>query len=195
LDDDDPVAAPRYNSIWTIGADGPWRGNIRGGMYRLTNTMDTSAVRYGYIGLGKADAPLDDLSNVRASVDVRIGGQHIGPFTGAGLLFRFDRLRRFYSGLVMSRYGSGGDNRGQLQLVRRDQQGLGLTPLGAPPGLDAAKAVRLAIAGRGELLELSVDDHVFRSIPAPGDMRGDPGLLAIGTGEFEFDNFVIADVE
>jgi hypothetical protein len=27
------------------------------------------------------------------------------------------------------------------------------------------------------------------------DMRGDPGLLAIGTGEFEFDNFAIADVE
>jgi hypothetical protein len=26
-------------------------------------------------------------------------------------------------------------------------------------------------------------------------MRGDPGLLAIGTGEFEFDNFAIADVE
>jgi len=48
---------------------------------------------------------------------------------------------------------------------------------------------------RGESLDLSVDDEPFRSIPAPGDMRGDPGLLAMGTGDFEFDNFVIADVE
>lgn len=195
LDDDDPVAGPRYSTIWTIGADGPWRGSIRGGVYRLSNTTDTAAVRYGYIGLSKGDGPRDDLSNARASVEVAIGEQHIGPFTAAGLLFRFDRSRRFYTGLVLSCHASGGDSRSQLQLVRRDAQGLGLTPLGGPQGMDASKRFRLAIVGRGEFLDLSVDDQPFRSIPAPGDMRGDPGLLAIGTGEFEFDNFAIADVE
>jgi hypothetical protein len=196
LDDDDPVAGARYSTIWTIGADGPWHGSIRGGLYRLSNTTDTAAVRYGYVGLGKvAGGPLDDLSSTRASVDVGIGEQNIGPFTAAGLLFRFDRSRRFYTGLVLSRHASGNDRRSQLQLVRRDAQGLGLTPLGGPHGMDASKRVKLAITGRGETLDLSVDNEPFRSIPAPGDMRGDPGLLAIGTGDFEFDNFVIADVD
>jgi hypothetical protein len=195
LDDDDPIAAPRYNSVWTIGADGPWRGSIRGGVYRLSNLSDMEAVRYGYVGLGRNEGPLDDLSDVRAAVDVQIGGEHIGPFTGAGLLFRFDRSRRHYTGVVLARSPGGSSNRGQLQLVRRDGKGFGLIPLGGPPALNASKRVRLAITGRGESLDISVDDQLFRSVAAPGDMRGDPGLLAIGTGEFEYDNFVIADVE
>jgi hypothetical protein len=196
LDDDNPVARPRYDAIWTIGEDGPWRGSIRGGVYRLSNTTDPTAVRYGYVGLSKAaGSPLDDLSSTRASVEVGIGEQNIGPFTAAGLLFRFDRSRRFYTGLVLSRPTGGSDRRGQLQLVRRDAQGLGLTPLGGADGIDASKRVTLAITGRGESLDLFVNDELFRSVPAPGDMRGDPGLLAIGTGDFEFDDFIIADVE
>jgi hypothetical protein len=41
LDDDDPVAAPRYANIWTIGEEGPWHGSIRNGAYRLANRRET----------------------------------------------------------------------------------------------------------------------------------------------------------
>ena len=194
LDDDDPVASARYANVWTIGEHGSWRGSIRQGVYHLSNARDTDAVHYGYIGMGNAEGPLDDLSNVRAAVDVQIGGQNTGPFTSAGLLFRFDRARRHYTGLVMSRQVTGGQSRGQLHLVRRDQSGFGLTPLGAPARFDPAQRVNLAMTGRGEMLELWVDDALFRSVPAPPNLRGDPGVLAISTGEFDFDNFVIADV-
>jgi hypothetical protein len=195
LDDDDPVAAPRYANIWTIGEEGPWYGSIRNGVYRLANRRDANAVRYGYVGLGTADGPLDDLSDTRASVDVRVGERDSCPFTSAGLVFRFDRLRRFYTGLVFTRQVRGRDSRGQLQFVTRTERGFGLTPLGSPPGLDPAATVTLAIVGRGDTLNLFVNDQLFRTLQAPAGLRGDPGLLALGTGQFEFDNFAIAETD
>lgn len=192
LNDDDPVAAPRYANIWTIGDDGPWRGSIRDGVYRLANAHDTDAVRYGYVGLGPADGSLDDLSDTRVSVDVRVGSRDTCPFTSAGLMFRFDRSRRFYSGLVLTRQVRGDESRAQLQLVTRNERGFGLTPLGMPDGLDTSGIVTLGIEGRGAVLDLVVNDRPFRSVPAPAGLQGDPGLIALGSGQFEFDNFTIA---
>ena len=192
LDEDDPVASPRYAGIWTIGEDGPWRGGIREGVYRLANSSDPSAVRYGYVGLGDGVGALDDLTDARVSVDVRVGERDSCPFTSAGLMFRFDRERRLYTGLVLTRQVRGRESRGQLQLVTRNDRGFGLMPLGSPSRFDASRTVTLGIIGRGDVLSLFVNDEPFRSVPAPAGLRGDPGLLALGTGEFEFDNFTIA---
>jgi hypothetical protein len=193
LDDDDPVAAPRYANIWTIGEVGAWHGSIREGVYRLTNTQDTNAVRYGYVGLGTAEGVLHDLSDTWAFVDVSIGDRYTGSFTGAGLMFRFDRSRRFYTALVVSRQVKDSEIRSRLYFVNRDDRGFGLTPLGAPPGLDASRNVTLGLMGRRDVLDLFVNERFFQSLPAPAGLRGDPGLLALGTGQFAFDNFAIAD--
>jgi hypothetical protein len=193
VDDDDPVVAPRYSSIWTIGADGPWRGSIRDGVYGLANARDTTAVRYGYVGLGAAGGGLDDLSDAKAFVDVHIGEQDTCPFTSGGLLFRFDRTRRLYTGLVLTRHATGSGGPCQLQLVTRDDAGFRLTPLGVPPGFDGSRPLTLGILGRGEMLDLLVGDHLVRTVRAPAGLRGDPGLLAVGTGRFTFDNFGIAE--
>lgn len=194
--DDDPKAAERnYLATWTIGQDGPWFGRIEGGKYRLTNASATQDVRYHYIGWNKDDGGLDDLSDTRASCEVAISEANTGPFTSAGLLFRFDRARRFYCGFVVSRQVVGTVSRGHLQLIRRDERGFALQPLGAPTGFDVSRPIVLAIAGRGDSLDLSVDDQLFRTVPAPMGLRGDPGLIVCGTGAFEFDNFTIAKVD
>lgn len=195
LNDDDPVAAPRYAHIWTIGDDGTWRGSIRDGVYRLENGRDPNAIRYGYVGLGTPAGPLEDLSDARVSVDVRVGDRETCPFTSAGLMFRFDRLRRFYTGLVLTRHLRGGASRSQLQLVTRSEHGFALQPLNAPGKVGSTDVSTLGIVGRGDLLDLFVDDQKWCSVAAPSGLRGDPGLLAVGTGQFEFDNFIIATAE
>lgn len=192
LTDDDPVAAPRYEGIWVIGQDGPWSGAIRDGVYRLVNRTDPNAVKYGYVGLGQPGEALDDLSDARVHVDVAIGAAGTTPFTGAGLMFRFDRTRRFYTGLIVTRHG--GAARGQLQLVVRDEAGLRLSPV-APTEFGPSGRVTLGILGRGGVLDLFADDRLVRSVPAPAGLRGDPGLVALSTGEFTFDNFTIAGAE
>jgi hypothetical protein len=202
LASDDPAASGRYDPTWLVGVDGAWSGVVRDGVCRLDNRRDPDAVTYGHVQLswGDAQRPLD-LNDARASMAVRVLASHGGPFVAAGLLFRFDRVRRHYLGFVLGCDASAGRLLApQLQLVRRDAAGFASMPLGPLPASAGAAAgassatrwVTLAVEGQGPRLALSVDGEPFATVEAPPGLAGDPGWLALGAGGFEFDDFVIA---
>lgn len=206
LDSDDPTARGRYEPTWPVGVDGVWTGAVREGVCRLDNRSDPDAVSYGHVQLswGDGQRPLD-LNDARASMAVRVLASHGGPFVAAGLLFRFDRVRRHYLGFVLGCEVSALRLlTPQLHLVRRDAAGFSWTPLGAPRGAPGAVAglaagvssptrwVTLTVEGQGPRLALSVDGELLATVDAPPGLAGDPGWLALGAGGFEFDDFVIA---
>jgi hypothetical protein len=166
-----------YASVWLPGEDEVWSSTVTAGTYKLTNRTQAAAVRY--IHLRIADR---DMGEAPVSVEVRC--RDAANASGAGILYRFDRTRRHYLAFV----AGPGD---QYRLGVRDERGFRFLHAGRHAASTGAGFHRLGIAGSGGSVELYVDDRLVRRIDDGGLRHGDTGIVAIGTGEFDLDNFSI----
>lgn len=184
--DDAAAVARHYGDTWQIGPDGRgWEGSVADGVHRLVNRVDANAVQYVFIDrIERAGIELPGLRQAQVEVDVRVVGAPRSPLSAAGLICRFDPVSRDYYAFTR-----GAD--GNCRLHRRDRHGLATLLAERVPGLDQDRFCRLAAVDRDGTLELSVDGSVLRRVAAADLPPGFPGIVAVSTGVFEFDNFAI----
>ncbi len=171
---DDPEAA-----VLVLGDNGPWSANIADGQYRVQNHQDGDAVRYVHLGLSDAaDKPVD----LRGSwVDVDVEGNFQDPDSGAGILYRFDPEKKTYLAFVVTKGG--------WQILKRDENGLSTVSQG-DLSRDGPASLEVHANESGKVA-FSVDDEVVGSVESGNIQGNDIGMIAIGRGDFDFDNFQV----
>jgi len=164
--------------VLALGNDGQWSAKIEDGEYVVANHDDKDAVRYVQLGLSEGDKPLD-LSV--SSVDVDVDGTFEDNDSGAGVLYRFDPEGKTYLAFVLTKDG--------YQILKRDESGLQTVSQGAHSYHDGA-TLEVNTLDSGEV-EFRIDDKVVGSIDGTGFEGNHAGMIAIGRGEFYFDNFQV----
>ncbi|MEM1339880.1 MAG: toll/interleukin-1 receptor domain-containing protein [Bacteroidota bacterium] len=156
-------------------SDGIWTGEKGDGVFVLRNGIDENEVKYHHI---RYDGAL--MSNYATSVEIQLKG-NATPKSSGGLLFCFnERLRTYYSFTV--------NNTGQCRLWLRSTEGF--TPILS----ERSKLIRqddfntLGCIVDNASIHLFINDQLFKVVQedSPGD--GDAGIIAMGRGEFVFDN-------
>jgi hypothetical protein len=101
--------------------------------------------------------------------------------SGAGVLYRFDPEGKTYLAFVLTKDG--------YQILKRDESGLQTVSQGAHSYHDGATLeVNTLDSGK---VEFRIDDKVVGSIDGTGFEGNHAGMIAIGRGEFYFDNFQV----
>lgn len=171
------VVARAYDRVWQSSKDEVWSSMVTAGVYRLTNHTQAAAIRYLHMRIADRD-----MGEAPVSAEVRC--REAANASGAGILYRFDRERRHYLAFV-----TGPDN--QYRLGIRDERGFRFLLSGRHTASASAGFHRLGIAGSGSSVELYIDDQLVRLVDDGGLRHGDTGIVAVGTGEFDIDNFII----
>ena len=166
-----------YASIWLPHDDGVWNSTITDGAYRLANRAQHGAVRYLYLRIANRD-----MGESPVSVEVKLdAGESV---SAAGLIYRFDRERRHYYAFVAA-------GRDQFRFYSRDSSGFRTLYAGTSHAAVNGKFNKLGIVAAGSLIQLYVNDMLVKKIEDESLREGDTGILGVGKGIFEFDNFTI----
>ncbi|WP_027132708.1 hypothetical protein [Geminicoccus roseus] len=168
---------PALDGILTPGTDGPWTLSIAGGNAVLENGSEPGAIKFYRIDSLRGGASLDG-----AAVAVDVGGDFPGETSGAGLLYRFDADSRSYLAFVL-----GAD---RWTLYQRGNEGVRARVAGKLPAGGTGPR-RLRIQPTDDKLVLEIDGQQLASIQLSGMDGHGVGLVAIGTGRFDFDNFAV----
>lgn len=173
LASDDPEA-----SVLVLGNDGTWSAEIADGQYVVKNGADKDAVRYVHVGLSQDEKPLELSSS---SIDVDVDGSFEDRDSGGGILYRFDPESKTYLAFVLTTDG--------YMILKRDKESLQTVSQGAHAH-DEAVTLEVNTFDSGEL-EFRMDDEVVATIRIDGIDGNEVGMISIGRGEFDFDNFQI----
>ncbi|MCA9837416.1 MAG: hypothetical protein KC422_10880 [Trueperaceae bacterium] len=155
----------------TFGQDGSWTGSLNNGAYLMENQNDATAVRYFYLGTSEGNA---------ASVEV---AAQYGSFSGAGLIYRFDVTTGNYFAFILS-----GPN--SYALLKRNGDGLALMIEGSSAAIGQG-ANRLSIVDDAGEMKLYINETFVASVSDNEVVGNRAGLIAVGSGLFQLDNFSI----
>lgn len=179
-------ASPDYpcGEPWFVGQRSGWHSSIESGAYRLINSTQAEAAYYLHLALSApSGAPLD-LSRAPVAVKLRIAGDGLTPMSGAGILYRFDRRSRDYMAFAL-------DGQGRLAVWRRTQGSV------ARIVSELCAAVRpqawntLGMVGHPDGVTLFVNGEPAKTLRGDLPSHGEPGVFAVSTGCFEFDDFTL----
>lgn len=152
------------------------------GVFRLSNEVKVEAVRYIWI-TGKK---VENLVDPSVSVDVRVSRRSHST-SSAGLIYRWTGDPKRYYAFLLS-----GDGTYTFGVRRSFSPGL------FHPLTERSDKIRtdgwnnMGIVGRGDKLDLHINGSMVRTVDAPDLSDGYVGVIATGTGVFEFDNFGIS---
>ncbi|MEZ4629702.1 MAG: hypothetical protein R2880_03125 [Deinococcales bacterium] len=161
-----------------LGVDGEWAVSLVDGKYVYSNqTVDTS-VRYLYFGISEGKAAV--------SLDVDVNSE--ADLNGAGLLFRFyeDDTKREYFAFAIT-----GQN-GYAVYAKEVDGGLEAIISGTSSAVKSTSN-RLMVVDDGYKAELYINGRFVVSIEDANSSGHRYGLMALGMGEFQFDNFTTYD--
>ncbi len=167
-------------SALALGDDGTWSAKVTEGEYVVENSKDKDAIRYVHFKLTKDDKPIN-LSD--ASVDVDVDGSFVEPDSGAGILYGYDPESKTYLGFLLT-------NDGYL-ILKRGKDGIETVAQGShshKKGEGATLEVNTLDSGE---LEFRIDDAVVATKEIDGVKGNDVGMISVGRGESDFDNFQI----
>ena len=166
--------------IWkTAGSTAPWTEQLTNGRYCVSNTTSETAAHYIHVNVDEFN-----LREAPVSVKVMATGSGKAPFAGGGLMYRFDDATRTYYAYMLS---SGG----QISLWRRDKSGASKLYGTDAPRVKPGNAVMLGIMARGDRLFLFVDEALIASVDDAQLRGGKTGVVAMSTGRYCFDDFVV----
>jgi hypothetical protein len=169
-----------FASYLLVGQDGAWTGEFTNGSYQLSNSTDEGSVQYMYATtLTGVVTPLSS-----QTVAVEVAGNFLSPATSqAGLLFHFDPATGFYYAFVVK-----GDT---VALALRDADGFQELAATTTDALQVGQVNRLSVVPNENILRLLVNGAEVMSLDSPSLEPGGVGILAAGTGSFQFDNFSV----
>lgn len=104
--------------------------------------------------------------------------------TGSGLIYRFDKEKKYYYAFILHGNES-------YSFYRRDD--LDYQPIysGRSNLIKVGEFNKLAIVGKGAIFSLHINEISVRSIEDSSFKTGDTGIIATGIGEYYFDNFTV----
>jgi hypothetical protein len=162
-----------------LGTEDGWSGRLAEGRYTLENRHDPGAIRYFYLIPDEVDI-LSEGS--RASVDISGDFPGLQGHSGAGLIYGFDPQTYHYLAFVIMERGSYG-------ILQRDEEGVRIRMSGAHSAVREGRVNRLEISRSGQMLHFSVNGREVVSMGSQVAKGAGVGLLALGVGRFDFDNF------
>jgi hypothetical protein len=170
-------------AIWLLGRRSDWEGSVVDGTYHLCNVTGNAkasfANRFSYVD--RDDRPIDQ-SEAKASVRVSLQPP-LGQYSGAGLLYRKRPDRPDHYVFMLTAGGTVSLARVAKSLRFLWSQELNLATTTGP--------VKLAIEGEGRELRLYVDDRLVHTATDDPPLSGDPGVFAMSTGCFVFDDVAV----
>jgi hypothetical protein len=173
------VPYPGIENLWPTFKDAKWSGGIAAGKYYLTNATDAAAINYIWQQL-KVDA-----SNLPVTADISFADSKTNAsFSAAGLLYRFDPRSKYYYAFCI-------DQDGLYTFYRRDDNGLNTVSSGRSQRIDGQIETRLGIIGVGGELRLYINNSLVKVVQDEALKSGLAGVIALGIGEFRFDNFTV----
>lgn len=159
-----------------IGQRDAWTADFIDGAYRLRNDSAADAVKYFHLAL-----PGQSLEEAQISVDVRV--QAGAAPSGAGLIWRF--AAPDYYAFVLE-----GEQR--FKCYRRDASGFGVLHAGHSAAIRPDAFNTLHLIQHAAQFDLYINGQLVASLREPQPLRGaECGMIALGCGEFSFDNFTI----
>lgn len=160
-----------------------WSGKVGNGYYQLENRVDETAVRYHYLSLNGLDMNL-----LPTTVEVKINAA--GDFPGAtcGLIFCFNHETRYYYAFIVG-------NDGEYKLWLRGEGGYKTIISGRSNLLTPGRFNKIGIIKSGHLIYLFINDNYLRRVEDMTLSSGDSGIIALGKGQFLFDNLTFYKVD
>jgi hypothetical protein len=167
------------DDVWLPHKEQIWESIIAEGSYRLHNSTDSTAVKYIYVKPRE-----QDISNAPVSVEVKSNVSGKVVFTGAGLIYRFDTQSRFYYAFTLTE----GE---RMAFYKRSAGGFKVLYSGRSNIIDSNHLNKVGLVGDGSLFYLYINDTLVKTIKDAELERGSTGIIAMGRGEFLYDNFTI----
>jgi hypothetical protein len=160
-----------------LGKDDGWSGTVSQGRYVLENRGDPRAIRYCYLIPKEVNCFTE---GARAMVAVALDSPGKEELSGAGLLFGFDPRTQHYIGLILT-------GRQGYAVLQRDAEGARISMSGTHDAIRTEGFNRLEILVDESMLILRANGYDIGSI-GRGAVTGEGvGLLAVGSGRFQFD--------
>ncbi len=151
---------------------------MTGAAYRLTNDVAPDAVRYYY----RMDVPGEagPLAQGTIGVTLRLAPGS-GGLSAAGLLFDFDPRNDNYLAFALTATG--------YVVMRRSDAGLEVLVMEDLDSIRADGRNRLELRADGSSVELVVNDETAATLNGERRFTGGVGIVAVGAGAFEFQDF------
>ncbi len=177
--------ADMFNGCLLFGHDDVWEGAAVEGCYRLRNRAGPDHVRYYYVDIRETqDGRRQDSADAKVSVDTAVAFfPKSAPYSGAGLLYRFDENAGTYYMFVLQ-------HSGQFEFRKRTQGGMTSIYAGRA-AMDTDGFNKLSIQGDGPTIRLWINDDLAATLYDDALPAGSPGIVAVGVGEYRFDNFML----
>jgi len=180
---DDPDVIFDWEELgWLLGSDdrGIWKGSVEGGNFQLANVAHEGEVHVQtFAGLPGVTSSI--------SAKVKLQKRKLYPRPAAGLLYRF-RSDADRDANVPAYYAFLLTHRGEARFVRRTESGFYRLYEAPVEGFRWDHFVELAVAGEGDELTLFVDGRQVATVQDAELPSGAPGIVAIGRGEYAFDD-------
>lgn len=167
-----------FGGVLDVGSDGPWAAALTGSAYRLSNDSAPDAVRYYYLmGLPGEAGPL-----AQGTLGVTLGlAPGAGGLSAAGLLFDFDPNDGTYLAFALTTTG--------YVVLQRSAEGLELLVDESLDTLSPDGRNRLELRAAGTAVEIVVNGETAATLNGSQPFSGGVGLVALGAGVFEFQDF------
>jgi hypothetical protein len=179
FDPQDGTPDSALHGTMPVGEDGEWSAHMEGGFYLLENRGSPTDVRYFYV------LPTSSTWNSHGDiVRVSVGGMFVGGdyHSGAGLLLGFDPATRYYDAFVLQ------DNL-EYAIYRRDADGLRAVLSGTSSAIRRAGRNLIEVRFMGDSMHMFINQTEVGSLAKKSGHGEGIGLIALGAGLFEFDDF------
>lgn len=174
--------ANKLNEVWHPRKEEFWESTITKGYFKLVNLDNPAAVKYIWI-----DIKEKDMSQAIVSVEVDFAKNFGTPVYGGGLIYRFQHDRRYYYTFIINKEKHFG-------FYLRHVNGYKPIISGQNKHINTEGFNKVGIGCDGTKMNLYINENLVLSTQSLELADGCPGVIAMGGGEFMFDNFSLYDL-
>lgn len=176
------AAAHPDDDVWMVGTRADWAANVVDGHYRLCNvTGNTDASFQNRFQYFDKSGALIEQSDSKVSIKVKLEPP-LAQYSSAGILYRKGPGESGFYIFVLS--GGGTVSVGQYSESLRFLWS-------GEMNIDDRDFVKLAAEGFGNKIDFKVNDETVHTLSETSILAGDPGIFALSSGCFVFDDAAV----
>ncbi len=153
-----------------------WSGKMTNGCYQLENRADELAVRYHFLNLNGLD-----MSLLPTTIEVKINADDHYPEPSCGLICCFHPTTKYYYAFIVS-------NNGEYKLWLKGEGGYTTLIAGRSNLIRPNSFNKMGFIRSQQHIYLFINDSYLRRVEDRTLASGDSGIIAVGKGQFQFDN-------